>query len=536
MPTLRISGLASGMDTDQSVEDAVKAASYKKYGYERDKIEAGWIQDAYSEIGYSVADSYSNLVDTFGVKLTTFGDVNKSMSDLSWMKTTTSSNSNAVEIKTLDNSANGTYSINITNIATNYSIGSTSAISSGDTENLVSQFSGISSSDIINFEIVSADGSSSKEFLYTDLANTSLNDIVSDINSSDLGVTVNYDSTFDRFFIQSDATGSTEGFTINTLNSSNGLGSATVDFLTGSNDILNLNLTDGNTYTGEDALFDYGGITGLTSSSNNVIINNTSLTLKSATTEPVTLTVGTDTDTIYDKINGFVDEINLMLENIYSVMNENRDYDYNPLVSEEEEELTEDEVNEWNEKAKEGLLGNDVYLTSMYNSIKNDFYTSYDGLLGDYKKLSDLGISINTRIGSSTRLEIDETVLRTAISNDSNAVMDFFLGSDDETQTGFLSEIGENVVNGLSAVVNASGYANNEAVYRNVSSSIITDFIKNGGISTLDKDMDDLADLIEEEEDKLDELEEYYYDLFSTMETQITQLSSQSSSIESLFA
>jgi flagellar hook-associated protein 2 len=259
-----------------------------------------------------------------------------------------------------------------------------------------------------------------------------MDSIVKDINNAKLGVTAIYDATADRFFLQTDQTGTANTVTI-TDNSTLSDGSR-FNFITGSNSKLKLNYLDssGNkqdvldgTYSGQNAIVDFGAATGIEQGSNQFTLNGISFDLKK-TGGPFTVEVKTNVTGIYEKIEKFVNQYNDLIGKLGSKLGEKAYRDYLPLTQEQRESMTEKQIEQWEEKAKSGLLRNDLVLDRLQQSMRSGMYQEVSGVTGIYDQLTQIGIvtegySKGSRGGT---LSINKTQLTAAIEKDVDSVLE----------------------------------------------------------------------------------------------------------------
>ncbi len=413
-------------------------------------------------------------------------------------------------------------------------------------------------SDKIEFTITTNKGE--KKFTYTNLDTVSLNDIVKDINSADLGVTAVYDSTIDRFFLQTDNTGSDNWMKITDTSTFSGGGT----FITGDASKLQLkynnggssvSLVNGQQYSGVDAQIDFGEAKDIVMSSNQFTINGINFNLKS--TGSFTVQVDTDVDAVYDKIKTFVEKYNEIVEKVSIKLSEKRYRDYKPLTKEQKEQLSEKEIELWEKKAKSGLLRSDSILSRTMYNIRSGLYEQVSGVTGSYDQLTEIGITTESYISGSTggKLVIDETKLKTAIQNDVDGVLELLfkepsdaLASKSESnmtaaeiqqkrsESGLINRLYDNMIAGMKEIINKSGPGNDSATFRNVKSNMLIDFItKYSGISMLDKDISNIDEKIDDMYDYLDRVEDRYWRQFTVMEKAISQMNQQSMWLMSQF-
>ncbi|MBX6353997.1 MAG: flagellar filament capping protein FliD, partial [Thermoflavifilum sp.] len=130
----------------------------------------------------------------------------------------------------------------------------------------------------------------------------------------------------------------------------------------------------------QDAKYSVNGYSS-TSSTNQVNYNGLSLNLLS-TTPPggsVTVTVSPDVDTVVNTIENFVQQYNQALQLMQGLYNEQRNYDYPPLTTTQAAQMTQTQIDLWNQKAQSGVLSNDPLLGSIMDTLENDMQLTVSG-------------------------------------------------------------------------------------------------------------------------------------------------------------
>lgn len=154
----------------------------------------------------------------------------------------------------------------------------------------------------------------------------------------------------------------------------------------------------------------------------------------------ITIETKKDNEGIKDVIKGFVEDYNKILEELYKEINTSRPKKSNayfdPLTEEQEEEMSDKEIEKWNENAKQGLLYRDSNITKFLSEIRGVMAKGMDGFT-----LRDMGVKLTTRWQDNGKLEIDEAKLDSAIEAFGDKVADFFVG-----ENGLASRL-ETVVN-----------------------------------------------------------------------------------------
>lgn len=319
--------------------------------------------------------------------------------------------------------------------------------------------------------------------------------------------------------------------------------------------------------SGKDAKIDFDGAIDIKYSSNNFTINGISVDLKSKPvdiTKEYNISVDTDVDAVYDKIKGFVDKYNELIDKLNKKTSEKVYRDYKPLTAEEKKAMDDkDTVKMWEDKAKSGLLRNDEHITKILNSTRTglyeNVYTDYtkdgnndnDKKLVGYNHISQIGITTG-KYQDKGKLKIDEDKLKEAIQNDVDGVMNLFFSNSDITEidiknasstdekndlraqkraeTGLMTRLFDDITDGMKGIIDKSGTGENSDLYRKVKSNILIDFVtKSSSKSLLDKDLISIEKQIMSENSRLAKKESAYYKKYAAMETAMNKMNSQSS-------
>ena len=176
---------------------------------------------------------------------------------------------------------------------------------------------------------------------------------------------------------------------------------------------------DGVSYDTTDNKATVGGITYTalnttlnTDSSGNVISSN-----------PATISVTQDTDSIMDKVKSFVTDYNKLLSELYAKYDEKPNSDYKPLTQSQKDQMKEEQITKWEEKAKAGMLYHDQTLGKIIQTMRDAVSESVDGISSKYNSIYSLGISTT---GIKGQLVLDEDKLKKALADDPDAVYNVF--------------------------------------------------------------------------------------------------------------
>ena len=293
------------------------------------------------------------------------------------------------------------------------------------------------------------------EFTYDQIFgdNKTLNDLATAFSNSGANVQGGYDTVNDSFSLYNKTSGSANKIGLKANNEAsadllnklhlasydgqnNTLGSA----ITFETDKMNVAATgtnakatiDGKTYESDTNKLNVA----------NVIYNFNGVSAKNAdgTYQASTISVSQDTDKIVDNVKKFVETYNTLIDSLNTKYREEKNTDYKPLTKKQESEMTESQINKWNEKAKSGLLYHDNNIYSIISDMREALYTEVDAVdtvLTDargnkysYNSMSSIGITSSTNQGHIT---LDEEKLKKALTEDPDCVYQLFASDQDST-------------------------------------------------------------------------------------------------------
>jgi len=552
---LRLSGLASGIDTDEMVRSLMQAERIKVDKVEQERQILLWRQEAYNSINKDFVNFILNTRKNFGItSVTSRGTFRpNSYRNLSWVKKATSSDENIALVSTTAQAMDSNYKVNVKRLADGVSMASGGKVFQGE--------DGISLGDdgilrdgedqtikILEFTINGKLIEISKD------SGITMGDVVNKINSmDDIGVRASYDSGIGRFFLQTTTTGEEAKINIGVTTD---IGREFIEGLdlyvnhyeyegeevvgkTG--DKLTLEDGEGKTYRGSDALIDFSGAKDISFGSNRITING--ITMDLIGTGEFTITVATDVDGVYDKIKEFIDEYNELVDKTNKLLKENRYRDYRPLTQEQKKAMEKEEIELWEEKAKSGLLRNDDIIQRTMLNIRQSLYEKSDEFSGPFSLLTEIGISTEsyTQGSAGGKLVIDEKKLKEAIAQDPEGVMEFlFKESVPESKDkdgnvipgelgGLVSRIYDGLMAGMEDIIKKSGPGEDADLFRDVKFNILLDFVtEQGSISMLDRDVIQYDRRIYDLNAMLIRKENSYYARFTAMERAISRMNQQS--------
>lgn len=411
---LRIVGMATGLDVDGIIQKMVRPQQLRISNEKIKLQQIQWKQEAYRDIikdikgfqdeFFNVAKSASmvNRADNYSVYTTESDDPNIA---------TAFASSSAIE---------GSYEINVTNLAKQAEIKSREEITVGTDKakaKLTTKLSEIGVTADGTIEINGKPISISKDDTLLSFTNKVRNGTEGKVNAV-------YDEISGNIFFRTSGTGT----------------DSKIEITDSSNIILTKfhidHDSDGKVdASGKNAKFEitspYGGESlKVTDSQTNVYsVNGLTISLgnkeetkdDTGTTIPAktTITVKPDDDAPVKMIKDFIGKYNDLVDKIQSKLTEKSNKDYKPLTDEQKKQMSKDEIASWEAKAKEGILRSDPMLTQMMTSIRRAFFDKVEGA----------GISFGKDLGLDTSSGIDEN--NKFVSSESGKIL-FTIGGEEK--------------------------------------------------------------------------------------------------------
>ncbi|MBE3568884.1 MAG: flagellar hook-associated protein 2 [Bacillales bacterium] len=340
----------------------------------------------------------------------------------------------------------------------------------------------------------------------------SLNTVINKVNSSSAGVNMFYDSFSGKMSVVRTETGK---FNPDSTKSDLQITGEFAKALSlDTSDATTLD-TSTNTYTGtyvriqegQNAKFTLNGLD-TERNSNTFTVNGVNFTLKQTFDGPVSVSVTNDSDTVYKNIKDFIDKYNDLIDKISKKTSEERYRDYPPLTDDQREQLTDKQQEQWDEKAKSGLLRNDPILTGLLSKMRTNFYSTVqnDSISTNYNQIAKIGITTSSNFLDGGKLIIDEAKLKQAIQNDPTSVENLFRGDG-----GIVQQLYDTVNNAMNQLKDKAGnsYSTNQQF-------------------SIGRQLDDINNRVNDMQSRLDDLENRYYNQFNAMEQAIQQANQQS--------
>lgn len=358
-----------------------------------------------------------------------------------------------------------------------------------------------------------------------------MSDIINKINSDpDMKVNIAYQSNSDRFILTSKEKGASGDIT---------LGGAGAELLFGATSTSSDKDDHFKKLDGKDAIVfvKYAGSnkpTEITRDSNTLTVDGLNITLKGTfgysdstlaapidETQTVTFDARVDADNTTKVVKEMITAYNEMLEMINKEVSQKPNRNYQPLTDEQKAEMSEDQIEKWEEEAKKGLFFNNGDLRSLTDKMRFVMPTQ------DRAALSRMGITASTDYNDNGKLVFDEEKFKTALNSDPDAVKEVFIR--EESSDGSGNKIEGGLMTKMKSVMDQyarmTGSVKGILVEQAGSIYAPTSILSNN----FQKQIDSIDTYIDKLTDKLKMEQSRYIAQFSSLESLISKMNSQSS-------
>ena len=497
---IRITGMNSGLDTESIITALTQRYQTKVDNSKGDQKKLTWKQDKWKELNKKAVDFYNGTLSTMR------------FSSAYTKKITTASNANAVSVVTGESAMNANQTLSIRSLASSaFLTGDEVKTSSGDKASKSSTMADLGlAAGSLDIKI----GNDDADLIHVDVAETdTVEDVLNKLRSTasaNTGTTLNfnYDENNGRFFASAKNTGESYNFEVLGGSIATGLGLDSTNIVKGSSAEIELN---GVTYKSDNNTFE---INGLTITANEVAEN-------------ITLSTKQDTSGIYDNIKKMLKEYNELMKEFATAYNASDASKYKMLTDDQKEEMSDKEVEEWENKIKGALLRKDETLSTIRTGLKGIMnqgisVTQKDGT-ATTMYLYDFGINTGSYFSTDENereaLHIDGDKDDTTTSGNTD-LLTAAISSDPEMVQSFFTQLSRNLYSKMSDLMRGTEYSSSFTIYE--------DKLMASQYSSYTTKISDYEKALTAAQDK-------YYKKFSAMETALSKINSSSGSLSNMF-
>lgn len=501
--SIRITGMNSGLDTDAMVQELVSAYDKKTETYRGSQKKLQWKQDAWQELNTKVKNFVSKSLN------------NMRFSANYQKKTTTVSNTSVASVVSSDNAVNGRQSLKVSSLAQSaYLTGGKVTARDADNNPTTDKVTSETTLSALGYKtsgtITLTKGTGTEPIEISVDGDMTIARFVDTVAAA--GLNASFDEANGRIFVSAQESGSANNFSFGGDTAAlSALGLAGVD-------------GEGNNakmIEGSDATIWLNKVQ-YTSGSNSFSINGLTINVTAETgDEEVTLSTETDYSAIYDSIKSFLKEYNSLINQMDSLYNAKSADDYDMLTNEEKDEMTDDEVKEWEDKIKSALLRRDENLNTVSSTLRNAMLQTYE-VDGKTYSLASFGIETLSYFLAADNEKNAYHINGDPDDPDTSGETDKLkaaIASNPDAVSGFFRQLAENMNTQMNKISTSSVYRSFGNFYDD---------------KKLQKEYDEWTTKISDYESYVADVEERYYKQFTAMEKAMGEMQSQQSYIQQL--
>ncbi|HGG0417956.1 TPA: flagellar filament capping protein FliD [Clostridium sporogenes] len=301
---------------------------------------------------------------------------------------------------------------------------------------------------------------------------------------------------------------------------------------------------------GKDATFDIttpNGTSTITKPTNNFTIDGVNYNIAGAKPgEEISFSLSGDTEDSFNKIKGFIEDYNKLVDELQKKLSEKKYRKFEPLTEEQKKDMKDSDIKLWEEKAQSGILRNDSDIQNMLSSLRRAFFDSVEGA---GLSLKEVGLNTSSDYTQGGKIVFDinidkdgnngEARLKKLLKEDPDKVFKIFSKQSDSyprytpdlTSTERKQRYNEE---GILQRINDI-FKDYTRTTKNVNGKMGI-FVEKAGIkgtaseinNNLYKELEKREKNIKEMEDRLLERENKYYYQFAQLEKYMSQMNSQS--------
>ena len=245
------------------------------------------------------------------------------------------------------------------------------------------------------------------------------------------------------------------------------------------------------------------------------------------TADTVTFTAKADVDKVTERVKAYFEAFNELATEVNKQLTSRPDSAYGPLTEEQKAEMNETSIENWENKAKQGLLYGDTIIRDLSGDIQSVMVKLMNSGV-NYQDLEKIGISYSEDYKDGGKLIFDESKFRAAMESDPEYVSNVFAGGGnvskgltkivEDTLTPYATRYASRNKNGMGG---SYGRLVEEAGSEKAPSTLSNNFIY--------KQIQEMQERITQLQSKLKTQQDRYIKQFSSMENLISQMNSQSS-------
>jgi len=505
----RLTGLASGMDTDTIIKNLMQIEQMKVNKHLRSQTLLQWQQESLTTVKTNITDFASNYLSVLGqnsmLKSGSYIRFSAETTDKSGAVSVTAGSDNratSVTINQVHHLATATKAQSkLKTDGTNQGSVMTEPMAEGNYVALkdlkLENALAFDNSGNVSFEI------NGETFTFNE--NDTLQHMLSTVSGNEkAGVVFNYSRLSNTFTLTAKKMGPESELTFrNIMGNAFGTGGA-------------FQMGEAEKTQGVNAKVTIDGVT-IERESNNFTIDGINFNLNKVTAADadITFAITEDYQSAVDAMKEFVSGYNTLIKKLEELVTDRKSTSekrYTPLTEEEKATMTDKQVEQWEAIAKKGLLYNDRDIQSLLTNLRNNLYATIEGT---GMSAAQMGLKTGDyRLGHKGEIVLDEDAFKAALTKDSAGVLNAFMkppstigGSDG----GFMFNL-QNLFNNYTKVT------------------------QQGTLDNIKDKLTAMAERITTMEKRMASVEQAHYLKFAAMEKALGELQNQSNNLAGLIS
>jgi flagellar hook-associated protein 2 len=248
----------------------------------------------------------------------------------------------------------------------------------------------------------------------------------------------------------------------------------------------------------------------------------------SDTSMAVTFSASADVDGVTEAVKKFFEEYNAMVTEVNKQITTRPDSSYGPLTDAQKAEMTETSIENWEKKAKEGLLFNDATMRSLSMDLQSVMTQMLNSGIS-YQDLEEMGITMSDDYLDGGTITFNEAKFRAAMTSDPDKVSNVFTGGGSVTK-GFTNIVEDTLTTYATRYRSENGNSYGRLIEEAGSEKVPLSVMNN----QIYRQLKDMEEVLNKYKSQLLTEQDRYIKQFTSMETLINRMNSQSSYLSQL--
>lgn len=251
----------------------------------------------------------------------------------------------------------------------------------------------------------------------------------------------------------------------------------------------------------------------------------------SDSSETITFTAKADVDKAVETVKAFFEDFNALVTEINGQITARPDSSYGPLTSAQKEEMDETSIENWEKKAKQGILFGDDVMRDLSGSMEG-ILSKLMGKYGvNYQDLEKIGITYSEDYLDGGTLVFDESKFRSTMESDPDLVSRIISGGDSGGK-GLIHAVEDAVTPYATRYASKNGNSYGRLIEVAGTEKKPSSLMSN----QIYKQLKEMQETIDKLQSQLKVEQDRYISQFTTMENLLNQMNTQSSYLSQLTA